>query len=289
MTDQKIILITGCSSGIGYLTALRYARGGHKVYAGVRDLQSQGIKGLMAAKKKGKLPLELIQLDIRENESVKNAITQVLKKSKRIDILINNAGFGYLGPIENFSLDEIRDQYETNIFGVLRMVNEVSPIMRRQEEGLIINLSSIAGLIPFPLFSVYSSSKFALETLSEGMRFELAHFGIKVVIVEPGSFLTKFSDNRKHPQEFYSEANPYKKLVKNFFSRYQNTHDKAKVGFLSKIASPDKVAQLLYQISKEKHPKPRYMIGYDAYLFYTLKRLLPWQVWEWLLHRAYNW
>lgn len=289
LMDRKIVLITGCSSGIGFLSALRFARAGHKTFASVRNIEDPGAKELLTIKKREKLPLEIIQLDVRSDESVKTAISEVVRKTKRIDVLINNAGFGYLGPIENFTIDEIKDQYETNIFGVLRVTKEVAPAMRKNRSGLIINISSINGIVPFPLFSIYSSSKFAIETLSEGLRFELSHFGIKVVIVEPGSFLTKFTDNRKHPQTFTAKDNPYKKLVDNFFSRYQKTHDKAKISFLNKVASADKVAELLYQISREKDPEARYLVGYDAYLYSTLRRILPFRMWEWLLHKVYGW
>lgn len=287
--ENKNILITGCSSGMGYQTALKFAQSGYKTFASVRNIQSEGAKKLLQIATNEKLPLELIQIDVSSDESVKSGITNVLQTTDHIDILVNNAGFGYLGPIEDFEIDEIHDQYETNIFGVLRMVKAVAPIMRKNGSGLIVNISSIVGLVPFPLFSVYSSSKYAIETLSEGLRFELAHFGIKVVLVEPGSFLTSFANNRKHPKQFNAPDSPYKTLVETFFGRYQKTHDKAKVSFLSKVAEPQKVVDLIYKIAHTDKPKIRYIIGYDAQMFLFLRRVLPEIVWEWLLRFTYKW
>lgn len=290
---QKVVLITGCSSGIGYHTALKFARNGHKTFATVRNLNSGGAVNLKKISEDEDLPLKLYQLDVTKDQSVaravKSVITSKLNKEGKIDILVNNAGFGYLGPIEDFTIDEIKDQYETNIFGVLRVAKAVAPYMRKQKLGLIINISSINGLIPFPLFSVYSSSKFAIETLSEGLRFELSHFGIKVVIVEPGSFLTKFVDNRKHPKAFMTAESAYNDLTSNFFARYNKTHDKAKVTLLNKTLNPSRVVDTIYHISELKKPSPRYLVGYDAWLFYTLRKLLPWQIWEFLLKKAYKW
>ncbi len=169
------------------------------------------------------------------------------------------------------------------------MVKAVAPEMRKRKRGLIINISSINGLVPFPLFSIYSSSKFAIETLSEGLRFELSHFGVKVVLVEPGSFATKFSENRKHPKNFGTAESEYKELTDNFFTRYRKTQDVSKIGPVSKVMNPKKVVDLLFKIAKTTNPKPRYKVGYDAFFFYYLNKLVPWWLWEKLLHKAYKW
>lgn len=304
--ENKVVLITGCSSGMGFQTALKFARDGYTTIASVRDIQSTGARELIKIKNKEKLPLEVIKIDVTDDKSVSEGVKQATKLAKvrgKIDILINNAGFGYLGPIEDFTIDEIKNQYETNIFGVVRMVKAVAPIMRRQNghgrdaepdlhtepDPLIINLSSIAGIVPFPLFSIYSSSKFAIETLSEGMRFELSHFGIKVVIVEPGSFATNFVKNRKYPKAFHKKNSVYQKLTENFFARYEKTHDKNKISLMNKVSTCEKVVDLIYEIAHTKNPKIRYMVGNDAYLYYFLRKLLPSQVWEWLLHKVYKW
>lgn len=290
MNEKKqVILVTGCSSGFGYLTALKFARKGWLTFASLRDVECVGAKELWEIRNRENLSLELVKIDVTEENSVKEGVAAVVKKVGKIDVLINNAGFGYLGPVEEFSIDEVKSQFETNVFGVLRMIKEVVPLMRLQNSGVVINLSSINGLVPFPLFSIYSSSKFAVETLSEGLRFELSHFGIKVALVEPGSFLTNFTANRKHPIIFGREDSSYKELVDNFFRRYQKTHDQARKSFVSRIADPQKVADLIYKIANEKNPKPRYLVGGDAHLFYWLRKILPVAVWEWFLHKVYNW
>lgn len=287
---QKIALITGCSSGFGYLTALKFSREGIYTFASVRNLRSAGIKQLVKSAKIENLPLEIIKLDVTNENSIKTAVKTIYKKKKGIDILVNNAGFGTLGPTEMFTIEEIKNQFETNVYGLLRVTKIVAPIMRNQKNGLIINVSSIAGLVPFPLFGVYSASKFAIETLTETLRFELSQFGIKVTAVEPGSYKTNFTQNRMHPKAMESKEyknSPYQKLISNFFSRYKKTHDKDRK-ILSKVANPQEVADKIYQITKLKRPAPRYLIGQDAKFYTFLKYFLPWQVWEFLLRKAYH-
>lgn len=286
---MRVVLITGCSSGIGYMTALKFAQNGFYTFASVRNLDCDGAKSLLQAKITHNLPLEVLQIDVTLDESVKKGVYKVIEMVGHIDVLINNAGFGYLGPIEDFEIAEIKNQYETNIFGVLRMVRAVVPTMRAQGCGHIINISSINGIVSFPLFSIYSSSKFAVETLSEGLRFELGHFGIKVAIVEPGSFLTDFTKNRKHPKKFGQHDSPYKPLTDNFFARYQKTHDRTKASVVSKVLTAEPVVETIFKIANSKNPKARYMVGLDAYIYYTLRRILPNFLWEWLLHKVYKW
>src|SRR3989344_7707510 len=237
---QKIALIAGCSSGFGYLTALRFSREGIFTYASARNLRSPGIKQLVKIAKDQDLPLEIIKLDVTNEKNIKTAVKTIYKKKKGIDILVNNAGFGTLGPIEVFTTEEVKDQFETNVYGLLRVTKEVVPIMRKQKNGLIINLSSIAGLVPFPLFGIYSASKYAVESLTETLRFELSQFSIKVTAIEPGSYDTSFTQNRKHPKYMEPQEyknSPYQNLVSNFFARYKRNHDKNRK-FLSKVADP---------------------------------------------------
>ena len=290
MNEKKpVVLITGCSSGFGYLTALKFARNGWLTFASMRDVEGVGAKELWETRSRESLPIELVKIDVGDEISVKEGVAEVVKKTGRIDILVNNAGFGYLGPVEEFSVDEVKSQFETNVFGTLRMVKAVTPLMREGRSGTIINISSINGLISFPLFGVYSSSKFALEALSVSLRFELSHFGIKVVLVEPGSYLTKFATNKKHPVLFGKEGSIYKELEDQFFHRYQKAHEKVEGSFISRFTDPQRVADLIFKISQEKNPQQRYLIGVDAHLYYWLKKMLPNSFWELLLHKVYNW
>src|SRR3989344_2560813 len=280
MEGRKVVLITGCSSGFGYLTALKFARNRYQTFAGVRNLESPGAKKLEELKIQEDLQLEVLKIDVTDNESVRRGVEAILRQEKRIDILINNAGFGTVGPVEEFSLDEIKDQYETNVYGVLRMIKAVAPTMRAQKSGHIINISSIAGLVTFPLYGLYSSSKRALEGLTEDLRFDLSHFGIKVVLVEHGSFGTSFSQNRKTPQSLTSQNSPYKDLAEKFNNRYRKFQKKV----FAQDGDPQKVADLIYRIANQSKPAARYLVGNDACLYYYLRRFVPNFLWEYLLH-----
>ncbi|MCL5004271.1 MAG: SDR family oxidoreductase [Patescibacteria group bacterium] len=289
MESKKVVLITGCSSGFGYLTALKFARGGWFTFASVRDLESTGAKELWEIKKKENLPLELLPIDVTGSLSVEEGVNMAVNKFGRIDVLVNNAGFGYFGPVENFTIDEVKSQYETNVFGVLRMTKSVAPIMREQKLGTIINISSISGLITFPLYGVYASSKRALEALSEALRFELKPFGIKVTLVEPGSFRTGFDRGRRGPRPDEVHDTSYHKLLGQSGVGPVKTYKRFLPTFLREAGDPQKVADLIFRISQTPNPKARYLIGLDARFLNLLKKLLPEFLWEWLLHRVYQW
>lgn len=281
---MRTVLITGCSSGFGYLMTLKFARNGYHVIAGVRDIKSDGAKKLSQITTQKKVLIEVVHLDVTQENTIKKAFSRGLK----IDILINNAGYGYLGLIEETPIDDYKKIYDTNVLGTIRMVQAVTPIMRKQGNGVIINFSSINGIVPFPLFSIYSSTKFAIETLSEGLRFELAPFGIQVVVVEPGSYATNFSKNRVEQPELRRKNSPYKKLIAKFFSRYVQTHA-ADVKGVSKVADPQEVAEAVYKIAQTKNPNLRYRVGLDAHKYYYIRKFLPFFVWEKILRKTYEW
>jgi len=142
-----------------------------------------------------RLLLEVLKLDVTDDKSVKEAIERIVNEQGKIDVLVNNAGYALLGPLEDLSIQEVKEQFETNVFGVIRVTKEILPIMRRQLHGTIENISSIAGRIGFPLTSAYVSSKFALEGLSESIAYEVEQFGIKVILIEPGVIKTNFDKN----------------------------------------------------------------------------------------------
>lgn len=191
---MKKILITGCSSGFGYNAAKHFAQKGHSVYATMRNCTSkneQKANELIAFGKSNGLNLNVLEIDVTSDESINLA----MKDIPAIDVLINNAGAGYGGPIESFSSKEILDQLDLNIVGTMRMANAVLPKMRAQKSGLIIQLSSVVGRIAVPGFGVYNASKWGLEGISEALRYEVGPHGIDVVIVEPGPFATNFFEN----------------------------------------------------------------------------------------------
>lgn len=192
-SDQKVAIVTGSSSGIGYETALTLARNGFLTYATMRNLsKSDNIKSVT---NKEKLPIRINQLDVTDDVSVNNAIRTIVSEAGRIDVLVNNAGYGLVGAFEDLSIQEIKDLYETNVFGVVRVTQAVLPTMRRQQSGIIVNVSSGAGIFGYPGGSSYVSTKFALEGLSESISYELESFGIKVVLIEPGFIKTNFGNS----------------------------------------------------------------------------------------------
>lgn len=187
---EKVALVTGSSGGIGYETCVLLARENYHTYATMRDV-TKG-KQLLDIAKNDNLKIDVIELDVDKEDSAKNAVDKVISDTGRIDVLVNNAGYGLYGCLEDISIEEIKKQFETNFFGVIRLVQLVSPTMRKQGSGIIVNISSVAGRMGFPGTPAYISSKFALEGLSECMRYELRPFGIKTVIIEPGVIKTNF-------------------------------------------------------------------------------------------------
>ncbi len=193
MDTKKVILVTGSSSGFGRLTVETLARQGHQVYASMRDINGRNAEAsdqIRELAERENLAINLVELDVTDDVSVDKAVSEVIERSGRVDVLVNNAGFGYMGPTETFTLDQIQQQFDTNFFGVARMNRAVLPYMRRQGSGLLMHVSSIAGRLTMPFMGIYSASKFAVESLAEAYRYELSSLGIDSVIVEPGAFPT---------------------------------------------------------------------------------------------------
>ena len=253
--QQKVVLITGCSSGIGLETALEFARNGYKTYASMRNLDKKS--ELENKAKNENLDIEILQIDVNKQDTIDNAINQIKNNENRIDILVNNAGYGFMGSIENSSLQEIKDQFETGFFGPIRMIKAVLSFMKEQKSGKIINISSIAGQIGFPLSSAHVSSKFALEGLTDSLRLELSLYGITLSLLEPGVVKSKFHENMKVVE---ASSNPtYKemteKIRKNSAKLFENGIE------------PSDVAKKIHEISQIESPKTRYAIGELAGLF----------------------
>src|SRR6476469_6369766 len=199
-SKQKVAVVTGCSSGIGHEISLILARNGFTTYATMRNLQKGS--DLKSIAEDEKLPLHFAQLDVTDENSVKKAIQTVYDEAGRIDILVNNAGYGLTGAFEDLSLDEIKTQYETNVFGLIRTTQAVLPIMRKQRSGLIVNISSGAGRFGFPTGSAYVSTKFEVEP-----------FGIKVILIEPGIIKTNFFNSTVLAKKSKDPNSPYAPLM----------------------------------------------------------------------------
>ena len=261
---RQVALITGCSSGIGYETALTLARNGFCTYAGVRNTKNSDTLEKKIANEK--LDLNILQLDVNDKSSIENAVNQIKTEEKRIDVLINNAGYGLVGFFEELRLDEIRSQFETNFFGVLTVTKKVIPLMREQKSGTIINISSGAGQVGFPGISAYVSTKFAIEGFSESLMYELFPFGIRVIIIEPGVIKTNFFHNcivsEKSSKKSSSYSNSLKKIQKN-------------IELMQEHATPPvEVAKVILQALKTDEPKQRYVVGNDAAMILEAKKSL---------------
>ena len=258
---EKVAIVTGTSSGIGFETVLALAKEGYFTYATMRDT-TKGSKIKEIAQKEN-LKINVLELDVDDENSVKAAIAHILDQKQRIDILVNNAGWGLWGCVEDVSVDEFKEQFETNFFSIIRLIQEVAPTMRKQGSGTIVNVSSVVGRIGFPASPAYISSKFALEGLSESLRFELAPFGVDVIIIEPGVIKTNFMKNMKMAKK--SELDTvYKDITTKVVSG---------VKMMAEMGTPPKeVANTIVKAIKDKKPLPRYVVGNDALMFLEAKK-----------------
>ena len=259
---DKVALVTGSSSGIGFETSLALARNGYHTFATMRNLgKDEKIKQII---EKEDLSIEILELDVDSEESVNRAIKTVSEKKGRIDVLVNNAGYGMWGTVEDVSIDEFKKQFETNFFSIIRLIQKVAPIMRKQSSGNIVNISSVAGRIGFPVSPAYISSKFALEGLSESLRFELMPFGINVIIIEPGVIKTNFFDSMKMSEKSQQNST-YKEITDKVISGVKMM---AEMG-----THPKEVANVVIKTLGEEKPLPRYVIGNDAMMFLEAKKM----------------
>jgi NAD(P)-dependent dehydrogenase (short-subunit alcohol dehydrogenase family) len=252
--DIKVAVVTGSSSGIGYETSIALARSGILTYATVRNLQKA--TNLESIRDKEMLPLKIQQLDVTDDASVNKAIQAIVSESGRIDVMVNNAGYGLVGAFEDLSMEEIRSQFETNFFGVVRVIQSVLPIMRKQKFGILVNISSGAGRFGYPSGSAYVSTKFALEGLSESIAYELDQFGIKVILVEPGVIRTNFDSGMVVAKKSQNTTSPYFNMTKKMDTVFRQ--------LLRNSSPPSLVADVVSQAVKSQNPNLRYLAGKDV-------------------------
>jgi NADP-dependent 3-hydroxy acid dehydrogenase YdfG len=242
----KVVLITGCSTGIGRDLAQRLTQSGYIVVATARKVET--LNDLESALK--------LPLDVAQSDSVNNAVSETLKRFGRIDVLVNNAGYAIRGALEEICDEKAQQVFDVNVFGVLRMTRAVVPHMRKQKAGCIINISSIAGKLSTPVNGIYSASKFALEALSDALRIEVAPFGIQVVVVEPGAIKTQFDDTaQSHTRDIVSnQASPY-------FPLYQKS-DKSAASMRKNEPGPEAVSRVIQQVLESSKPKTHYLAAF---------------------------
>jgi short-subunit dehydrogenase len=261
---HQVALITGCSSGIGYETALMLARNGFYTFATMRNTKkSDSLEEII---RKESLDLNIRELDVNDDTSIENTINCIKREANRIDVLINNAGYGLVGFFEDLTLDEIRNQFETNFFGVLNITKKIIPIMRLQKSGTIINVSSGAGQVGFPGISAYVSTKFAIEGFSESLMYELFPYGIKVVIIEPGVTKSNFFRNCIVSEHSMKSSSPYSRPLDKFQRNVELMQEHA--------TSPIDVAKVIIQVLGNNEPKQRYIVGNDVAMILEAKKNL---------------
>jgi NADP-dependent 3-hydroxy acid dehydrogenase YdfG len=266
-TTNRTVLITGCSSGIGEATAARLVRSGWDVYATARRPET-----LTALADAG---CTTLALDVTDETSMTTAVDAVLDGAGRIDALVNNAGYSQSGALESIDVDDVRRQFETNVFGLIRLTQLVLPTMREQRSGRIVNIGSMGGKLTFPGGGAYHASKYAVEALSDALRFEVAGFGVEVVLVEPGLITTKFDEKvAAGMPEFdgpYAEFN--QAVLKSTTEVY--------AGPMAKLGGPpEAVAKTIEKALTKKHPKPRYLVTPSAYGAIATRRMMPDRAWD---------
>jgi len=277
MAISKAVLITGCSTGIGRAAALRLARAGHRVYASARRLDA--IADLAAS------GCELLALDVCDEASMQAAVTHVEATEGAVGALINNAGYGSEGPIEEVAMEEVRRQFETNVFGLLRLTQLVLPRMRAQRWGRIVNISSMGGRLTLPGGGAYHATKYALEALSDALRFEVRGFGIDVVVVQPGPIKTEFGNTAVATVEAIAAASPdYAAFRAALTEQIRNAYE----GPLAALAAePDAVAKAIEKAITATTPKTRYVITAAAHTMMAVRRWLPDRAWDGVLRTQF--
>jgi NAD(P)-dependent dehydrogenase (short-subunit alcohol dehydrogenase family) len=268
---SKAVLITGCSSGIGYATAELLAERGWNVYATARKPETVSVLEAKGAK--------LLALDVTDEESMSQAVATVTDAEGAVGVLINNAGYSQNGAIESVPMDEVRRQFETNVFGLIRMCQLVLPGMRAQKWGKIVNLSSMGGRLTFPGGGLYHATKYAVEAISDALRYEVASFGVDVIVIEPGLITTNFGDTsvKGVPQE-----GPYAEFNRKVAKATEHAYN----GPMSKLGGgPETVANAIHKALEAKRPKARYPVTPSARLMMAQRQLTPDRVWD-LMMRA---
>lgn len=259
MSNRRVVLITGASSGVGQSTARLLAQRDYKVFGTSRN--PAGVESIPT--------VEMVPLDVRADESVTACVKAVLSRAGQLDVLINNAGHELAGALEELSLDEAKAQFETNFFGVVRMVKAVLPFMRQQKHGQIINVSSLSGLTPIPFLGFYSASKFALEGYTEALRHEVKPFNIHVSLTEPAFLNTPMMHHRQVAAERIGEYDAWRQRAFNAIRAQEE-----------KAPGPELVAETMLEILASDRPRLRYVIGQQAKSITRLRRFLPAGVYE---------
>ena len=272
------VFITGCSSGFGLLTALRFARAGDRVVATMRRPEDAPAE-LTGPVARERLPIRLDRLDVLVPASVEAAVGA----AGEIDVLVNNAGIELRSSVEDASDEDVEKQFDTNVFGMLRVLRAVLPQMRARKRGTVVNLSSVAGLVARPFGGLYSATKHALEAITESLHFEAGPLGIRVVLIEPGVYGTRLLDNA-YPGEKFGPASPYWPIHERFEEALGRLRDGT-----GGIQDPQEVADAIYDAVHDPQPKLRYLVGRDAQMIATAKKQLDFEQFEQAMRQTMGW
>ena len=262
-----VAFVTGASSGIGRATALRLARFGYRVFATVRTEDAETSLLQEAAG----LPLTVLRLDLLDEAAVSRVVRTIFDLSGRIDVVVNNAGYGQLGAVEDLSRDVLRRQFEVNVFAASQVCREVLPMMRAQGSGTIVNVSSIAGRVSVPLIGAYCASKFALEALSDALRVESRSFGVRVVLIEPGPVTTRFQEAVRWSRSLLPAESVYLRYYDEAFAESPSRY----------AATPERVAHVILRAIESPRPRARYRIRLAEGVLARLVRVIPAGVLDW--------
>lgn len=263
------VLVTGGTDGLGRAAAILLAERGYRVFAGGRNRERREVLDKTAIERN--LSLETLELDVCDEASVRAAVAEIEKRAGPVEILVNSAGIAIAAVMEEISLDDLRRQYETNIFGSLRTTQRVLPQMRKRRRGRIINMSSISGKIAAPLMGPYSSSKHAVEAISDAMRLELYPFNVAVVLIEPGYIETSMNRTAAELSSVYAkgaEQSPYRPVYQGFLDNWQKTRKKSKY-------TPEDCARVILQAIEETPPRARYLVTKEAKIAAFMQRFTP--------------
>lgn len=276
---SRAVLITGCSSGIGAATARAFHARGHTVYATAR--RSDSLAGLATD------GISTLTLDVVDEDSMRAAVDAVQARHDAVDVLVNNAGYGLQAPVEEADPADVRRQFETNVFGLVRMTQLVLPAMRQQRFGRIINLSSMGGRFSLPGGGFYHATKHAVEAISDALRLEVAPFGVGVSLIQPGPVLTEFGATAISTIDGRGAAagdGPYDDFKQRLAARYASAYDGRRPRLAS---SADVVARVIVKAAEAAHPRARYVVGPVAHAAVTSRRLLPDRLFDALLRSQF--
>jgi len=266
MSERRVVLVTGTSSGVGLATARLLSQSGYQVFGTSRKPSAEPTPGVT-----------VVPLDVQSDDSVAACVGAVAGRAGRLDVLVNNAGYELAGALEELTLEEAKAQFETNFFGVVRMVKAVVPLMRRQGRGQIITVSSLSGLTPIPFMGIYSASKFALDGYIEALRLELKPFGIQVSQIEPGFLRTTMMTHRQVAAQRIAEYDPWRQRAYDAIRAQEE-----------KGPGPELVADAVLRIATSKKPRLRYLVGRQAKVVTGLRRFLPEAAFEMGVRRSFG-